>query len=81
MLIQGPPGVGKPALIHQLGKEAKAKDWEVIRLNNKSLYNKKEFFKRLTQNKNAQEIQTTYGIDLKLFKWISFLKNRKKLII
>ncbi len=27
MLVQGPPGVGKSALIHQLGKEAKEKDW------------------------------------------------------
>ncbi len=68
ILIQGPPGVGKSALIHEYRKIAQNNHWHVIRLTNRSLYDAQELFRRITQNKNAQDIQTTYGIDLKLFK-------------
>ncbi len=68
VLLQGPPGVGKSALIHEYRKIAQNNHWHVIRLTNRSLYDAQELFRRITQNKNAQDIQTTYGIDLKLFK-------------
>ncbi len=68
VLIQGAPGIGKSALIDVYEKHAKTKGWHTVELNTESLYNPKELFRRLSQNKNAQELETTFGLDLKVFK-------------
>ncbi|MCY4268015.1 MAG: ATP-binding protein [Flavobacteriaceae bacterium] len=68
LLIQGPPGVGKTALIEEHKKEASLQGWQVVDLTIPSLYDPKELFRRLTKNQKAHDVQTTFGVDLKIFK-------------
>ena len=67
LLIQGPPGVGKTALIEEHKKEASLQGWQVVDLTIPSLYDPKELFRRLTKNQKAHDVQTTFGVDLKIF--------------
>ncbi len=68
MLIQGPPGVGKTALIEELKKHALQKGWQVFKLSNECLFDPKELFTKLTKKTKPKAFQKSFGIDLKVFQ-------------
>ncbi len=67
-LIQGPPGVGKSALLEEHIQQAQKKQWEVIELSNECLFNPKELFAKLTKKTKPKEFKKSFGLDLKVFK-------------
>ncbi|MCY3998702.1 MAG: AAA family ATPase [Flavobacteriaceae bacterium] len=69
LLFQGPPGVGKTALIEKCCEIARKKDWRVIELDNQCLHDPKDFFRRITQKKSLQDLKKEYGVDLSIIKF------------
>ncbi len=67
-LIQGPPGVGKSALLEEYTQQARKKQWEVIELSNECLSDSKELFAKLTKKSKPKEFKKSFGLDLKVFK-------------
>ncbi len=68
VLIQGPPGVGKTALIEEHEKQARKKNWQVFKLSNECLSDPKELFTKLTKKAKPKEFEKTFGFDLHIFK-------------
>ncbi len=68
-LIQGPPGVGKTALIQECCQVAKGKHWQVIELTTRSLHDPEDFFERITKDKSKKEMKAFLNINLSLIQF------------
>ena len=60
-LVQGPPGIGKTALLAECWKKAKRKKWEVRKLVISALWNPQEMRKCLKLDAEARPVEKTMG--------------------
>ena len=60
-LVQGPPGIGKTALLAECWKKAQAKEWEVRELVVSALWNPQEMRKCLKLDAEARPVEKTMG--------------------
>ena len=60
-LVQGPPGIGKSALLAECWKKAKRKKWEVRKLVISALWNPQEMRKCLKLDAEARPVEKTMG--------------------
>ncbi len=68
ILIQGPPGVGKTALLEQFKKIVIGEKWQVVSLDFDALYDRNELFHQIIQKSNQHDLEKSFGLDLKIIK-------------
>ena len=68
LLIQGPPGVGKTALLWELRKIGKDLKWDIRKMNFEALWNREELYRVLVRDKKYEKNFKEWGWDLKFLK-------------
>lgn len=67
-LIQGAPGIGKTALIHECVGIAKKSKWNVVKINIETLSNPTDLFYRITKDSDPKTYIHAQKVDLALWK-------------
>ncbi|MCY4298833.1 MAG: ATP-binding protein [Flavobacteriaceae bacterium] len=78
-LIQGAPGVGKSALIHECEEIARKLKWNVVKLGIRSLSNETDLFNHITKNTNPKEIIKSQGVNFQVWKASIQTKSREEI--